>query len=373
MRPRGSAPGATRATAIPSGSGAAVVRIACPAGSSATRARLRAGSSSEKTSSSSRVGTRAVRARISSCTPRRRARARQRCSPWEAWVRASRPSIARTRSSRCGPTVLTPRRRSSRRLAARAARRSPSQLRPYRWRTSGRVLPRRRGGCRPHATRGSRSATSRSRAATSTLPASASRWSHTSRVAVHVRTGPPARLAQQRGALAQDPLGLVGRPRALGVEQRQRVVEQVAPPLGAAADEREVLGREDRARSGGPEVPPRGHALRLTLVRLDAPGANLRLDQRRAVGTIDLRPHDGAARARPHQRLGRRTPEGPARAEIRHGLEHARLPRAVRTRDDRGSLGLGVDQRVREDAEVDQLQPAEAHRGARPLRRPAPA
>ena len=51
------APGAIRATSIPSGRGAAVVRIDWPAGSSATRARLRAGSSSENTSSSSRVGT----------------------------------------------------------------------------------------------------------------------------------------------------------------------------------------------------------------------------------------------------------------------------------------------------------------------------
>ena len=57
--------GRSRATTIPSGSGAAVVRIDWPAGSSATRARLRAGSSSEKTSSSSRVGMSGVRARTS--------------------------------------------------------------------------------------------------------------------------------------------------------------------------------------------------------------------------------------------------------------------------------------------------------------------
>ena len=84
-----------------------------PAGSSATSARLRTGSSSENTSSSRSVGATGVRARTSSWIPSRRARARQRCSPCDAWVRASRPSSTITRSSRCGPTVLTPRRRSS--------------------------------------------------------------------------------------------------------------------------------------------------------------------------------------------------------------------------------------------------------------------
>ena len=43
--------------------------------------------------------------------------------------------------------------------------------------------------------------------------------------------GPAARLPEQRGPLAQDPVGLVRRPRPFGVEHGQRVVEDLAPAL----------------------------------------------------------------------------------------------------------------------------------------------
>ena len=60
----------------------------------------------------------------------------------------------------------------------------------------------------------------------------------------HVLAHPAARLTQQGGPLAQHPVAIVRRPRPFGIEQGQRVVEQVAPALGAAADEGQVLGEK---------------------------------------------------------------------------------------------------------------------------------
>ncbi len=54
------------------------------------------------------------------CTARRRARARQRCSPWEAWSRASRPAMAQLQ------VVAVRARRWSRPAAGRRARAAPS-------------------------------------------------------------------------------------------------------------------------------------------------------------------------------------------------------------------------------------------------------
>ena len=191
-----------------------------PRGSSATRARLRAGSSSEKTSSRSRVGRSGVRRRTSWWTPGAGPGPGSAARPGRRGSGPRGPSSVRTRSSRWGPTVLTPRRRSSVRLAASASRRSPVQLRPVV--LADQPTP---TGCAGQAAVGGAhqrlegAPPGRSRAATRILPASASRWSHTSSVAGHLAGDPPARLAQQRGPLAQDPLDLVGRPGALGVEQ----------------------------------------------------------------------------------------------------------------------------------------------------------
>ena len=47
------------------------------------------------------------------CTANRSASARVRCSPWDECVRAGKPLIDNSMSSRCGPTVLEPRLTSS--------------------------------------------------------------------------------------------------------------------------------------------------------------------------------------------------------------------------------------------------------------------
>ena len=92
--------------------------------------RLRSGSSSENTSSSSSTGGLPASRPTTSWAARRRASASDRCSPWEAWVRAGRPPMASSRSSRCGPTRLTPRRRSSGRAVDQRRGRGPDPARP---------------------------------------------------------------------------------------------------------------------------------------------------------------------------------------------------------------------------------------------------
>ncbi len=240
----------TRATAIPGGRGDAVVRIDWPAGSSATRARLRTGSSSENTSSSRRVGATGVRARTSSWIARRRARARQRCSPCDAWVRASRPSRTMTRSSRCGPDRVDA---APQVVGPRCLERVEEVALP-----AALVVLLDHGVAGPAGQSAVGAADERGELEHQAL---ARRDEHLARVGQalvphverrgHVRAGAPARLAQQRGALAQHTLGLVRRPRAFRVEQGQRVVEQVAASPRPAADQHEVVGREDRARRGG--------------------------------------------------------------------------------------------------------------------------
>ena len=226
-----------------------VVRIDWPAGSSAISARLRAGSSSEKTSSSSSVGATGVAARTSSWIPRRRASARQRCSPWEAWVRASRPSSTMTRSSRCGPDGVE----AAPQVVGPGGRQGVEQV-PVPAPLVALFHRRRAGRPGQAAVRGADESLELARQSL------ARRHEHLAGVRQslvphlegrrHVRGGAPTRLAQQGGALAQDPVGLVRRPRAFGVQQRKRVVEQIAPAARAAADQREVVGREDRARRG---------------------------------------------------------------------------------------------------------------------------
>ncbi len=357
----GSRPGRVRATTMPSGNGVAVVKMDWPVGSSATRARLRAGSSSENTSSRSSVGTRGVLARTSSCTPRRSARARQRCSPCEAWVRASRPSIWSNEVVTVGPhrvdappQVVRPagdqrveqvslpapgvlladqdpiarsgqagvdgadRLRPGRPPAARAPPRAPCRRRPA-------AGPTRRGWSR--------------RPRCCALPTGATRR--------------PAGAGRGRS-----------RPRrgSLGVEHAQRVVEEVTTAAGSPADDGQVLGAEDRAGRGDGQFLPAGHELAVHPGTAPPRRPDLGLDQGGAVGRVDVGPNDGARRPGPHQRLGWGAPEGAPGPQIGERFEHARLARAVGPRDDRGSLGLGIDLRGVEETKVGQLEVPDAHR-----------
>ena len=118
----------------------------------------------------------------SPCAARRNASARRRCSPCDAWVRAGRPAMVSARSSRWGPTVVTPTpevvgarrgQRVGQTLAAprtHVARQSSS--------TGGAGQLRRR----PCPTRARAVRASSSRAAASSSPVSASLASHTSSV-----------------------------------------------------------------------------------------------------------------------------------------------------------------------------------------------
>ena len=69
----------------------------------------RSGSSSLNTSSRSSTGSRSITDAISRCPARRSASASVRCSPCDAWLRASSPLSTRRQSSRCGPTSVMPR------------------------------------------------------------------------------------------------------------------------------------------------------------------------------------------------------------------------------------------------------------------------
>ena len=153
-----------------------------------------------------------------------------RCSPWDAWVRAGRPPTTRSSSSRCGPTRLTPRRSSS-------ARRPPASAAAEPGGAPWRVVARRSTvGRRDRRTCGVRLAPAPARSRSSEVaraPRRAPRpprrawrptrraWSSTSAAARR----PPACL-QQRVALAQDPVE-VGpqRRRCAGASATSDVVE----------------------------------------------------------------------------------------------------------------------------------------------------
>ncbi len=179
----------------------------------------------------------------------------------------------------------------------------------------------------------------------------------------HLGRGPPSGLSEQRGALAQDPLGLLGRPGAFGIEHRQRVVEQGTATPGAARDDGQVLGREDRAGHGPRQVPAGANRLTVHLGPSPPASENLRFHLHGGSGTLEPGPHDGRLHTGLDQGLGRGAPKRSAAAQEGQGLEHAGLARPVGAGDDRRPLGLGLKGGVGEDPEARQLQVTHAHRG----------
>ena len=117
---RGSCSARLRARA-PSGSAPAVVTRVWPAGRCRTSAAARSASSSLNTSSSSRTGALAdeLGHQPVAGEPQRQGEA-SAARPATRGCGASRPSISRCHSSRCGPTSVTPRSISWRRSARRA-------------------------------------------------------------------------------------------------------------------------------------------------------------------------------------------------------------------------------------------------------------
>ena len=266
-------------------------------------------------------------------------------------MRASRPSRVSTRSSRWGPTVFTPRRRSSVRcstkrieqlalpaadvlLADHQLIRNPGQT------AIGRPDELVEGADQAFAGRHQ------------DLPRVGQALVPYVERAGHVRADPPSRLAQQGGALAQHPLHLVGRPGSLGVDQAQRVVEQFAADARPSTHQRQVLGREDgaRRRHGQVLAPAGGLAVHLGA----APAGRARSRPPPVSGLASPR---SSARTMPrsapgaHHGLPGGAPEGTLGPEIDHGLEHAGLPRPVRAADHGRPLGLGGEDRRGEDYE----------------------
>ncbi len=186
-------------------------------------------------------------------------------------------------------------------------------------------------------------------------------------------SGPAPRLPEQRGALTQDPVRLVGGPRSSASSTASASSRTSRRPFGPplmmtrSSGEKMVHG----AAAASSRLPLTD--LRFTLVRLRPTG---RISASTSVGLS--RPsssaaHDGALRPGPHHRLGRGAPERPPCPQVGQGLEDAGLPGAVRPGDDRRSLGLEVQAHGAEDTKVGQLQVPDAHRDRGPLRRPGPA
>ena len=253
--------------------------------------------------------------------PRRRARARQRCSPWDAWVRASRPSIARqqvvtVRPDRVDAPAQVVGAAGGQRVEQVAV---PAPFVPLLHEVASALAGQAAvGGGHQGLQVGGQP-----------LPGRHQDFAGVGEPLVphvegchDVRAAPPTGLAQQRGPLAQDAIGLVCRAGPLGVEQRQRVVEQVPPALGATADDGEVLGREDRAGRGSGQLLAAGDGLAVHPGAAAAGGEDLRLDQARAVRRRRSRPGRSHARPRsaPWPPAGRRGRSG--------GSRDTRAPRA---------------------------------------------
>ena len=248
----------------------------------------------------------------------------ERCSPWEAWVRASRPVDAGPASSRCGPDrVDTPRGGRRVRAAARASSSAPSQ-RPHV--ASARSLGRRRrpAGCRPARPAGRARPTRRSRASTSTSPAASSRRvPHVEgRRDVRRRAGRPA--WRSRAARWRRTLSISSAARAaFGVEHGQGVVEQVPPARGPARTTPRSSGEKIVHRGAASARSfRRGPAWRLTWVRHRPAADDLGLDEQVAL----VRPAVSARRMarsapRAHHRLRGRPGTTGRVAEVGHGLE----------------------------------------------------
>ena len=315
-------------------------------------------------------------ARNRSYAASRSASANDQDSPWLAYPLAGRSPRVSVRSSRCGPTSVTPRSTSAGRRSASDASSACLERGPVRpigdLAETGRYAI--AGRARPAATAsyalvtcGASAATSSSRPASSSAPCWARCVSQTSRVD---RSSPASaadlagqvRRPQQCVALLDHPVVVGPHPGVPRLPGDQQVVE-VAPALGrVAADQFQVLRREQHHPQRAEHVA--GPADRRTV----EPGPvglarhDLQLDQQLASVVDD--------RAADHRRRARRP--GPAARRWRPGdcpgSPRSRAPRpgwSCRPRSGRRST---LDARVEVDrdplvrAEVDQLEPADVHR-----------
>jgi len=206
-----------------------------------------------------------------------RAVAPARCSA--APLRGLEPRVASGRltwrSSRCGPRVETPRRTSSRRAPARATASSPSKDRRYSSRDAiGCLEATRCAG--EHLVGGVDERLEICAEALSGVDEARARLGQPLVPDVegdrHLVTESPRALAEQGGALAKDAVDLVAQRAGLGVEQRQCVVEQVAPRDGAPRTTTRSSGEKTVTGTASARVRRSRAGCRLTWMR-DRPAA----------------------------------------------------------------------------------------------------
>ena len=275
---------------------------------------------------------------VSSCTtPRpasRSASARLRCSPCDACVRASRPSIVNCQSSRCGPTSVTPAVDLGPPARARARRASSSSTdvgvgdserlrRRLRFVGLGDgpsvVGERRVRRVRPPGPAGRRAATAPepARAAACTSCSSNTSSVATRRRVAHARS-------QQRVALFQHPLEVAaGRVVADGEHPEQLVEVQRGARPGRPSPDSRSSGANTVTRRSPCRSRARVTARLLHWTRLRPDGADLGLEELLAVVAHDLGAHDrlgrnplrtSGASVDPAERVGPRDPRRSLRA-----------------------------------------------------------
>ena len=240
------------------------------------------GSSSDRTSSSTSTGVDPVRSATSRWAASRSASASVRCSPCEACVRAGSPSSVSTSSSRCGPTVDTPRRTSSGRAAASAAasplrRHGGSYSSPTCDRLAGKLVV--RLGDHRSAPRDER------RPGVTELFAGVGEL-HVPHVErrLDLVGRPSARLLEQRVALSNDAVELEAQRVVLDCKCNECVVEESSPLGRCALHDHEVVGREDADADGAEQIAGPGEVLPVDLHPIAPVGIDLGLDQRLALG-----------------------------------------------------------------------------------------
>ena len=355
--PAGSTVVRPRPAAPPGGGGTAVVRSAWPAGSPASSARARSGSSSENTSSRRRTGAVPRRSVASWWAARRRARASDRCSPWEAWVRAGRPPMREVQVVAVRPHGGHPPAEvvgaggqqgvGQRAVPGRAGRRASTAH-----------LGRRPGGRSARSPPGASSLGQRLSGRDQGLAGGGQPGVPHVEGGGHLGLRPPAGLAQQ-GAPAGG--GCARPPSAQRVERGSTTARASSRYRRRSAGPPWTRPRSsgvNTVTSAGPRAGPRGAApvWRLTMDPGPAGRGELGLDQQGAVAHHRLGPDDGAAGRRPRTRASRgRAPERPEGGQVATASSRLVLPAPLR-RDHRQALGVGVNSAAAIVAEVGEPQ-----------------
>ena len=161
---------------------------------------------------------------------------------------------------------------------------------------------------------------------------------------------------QERCSLTEDFLDLLGRSGRLGVDHRQRFVEEVPPVGRPRPDHTDVLWGEHRDAQGLMEVNPSAYHLSVHLGSCTPRGQDLGFDREHSVTHPSFSSEDGRWRATTYECLFRRAPERLERGQIGRRLEQAGLAGSVQTGDDGGSLRVELDDGALEVPKVSDSQ-----------------